>query len=280
MAHRRADGLQGQPARWLCRARWKTSNALARPTGPTFAAAPGQWEIGLACKADLHSPDNSYSGVVTLECLDAAGKVIERFTLADVFGKRDWQPVKKQRRAAQGRRGRPLPRPAQQDLWPLLGRRTLGRVPCAGAAQGRPHRAPAVRHGAARQPAVSRRSAAGERHGRGRQAAAREPAALSYVVRDYWGAEQSGPRPCRSAAGKEGRRFIYQATIDLADGPAGDRPLLRAARGDSPQEGERAVSQLHLVRHSPGSRDQALQARGSPLHQPQLGQPHHRVHPA
>src|SRR5581483_2909349 len=41
------------------------------------------------------SPDNSYSGVVTLECLDAAGKLVERFPLADIFGKRDWQPINK-----------------------------------------------------------------------------------------------------------------------------------------------------------------------------------------
>ena len=76
----------------------RSLEAVERPcsaTSPAFAAAPGQWEVGLACKSDLHSPDNSYNGVVTLECLDAGGKVIDRLTLADLFGKHDWQPVHK-----------------------------------------------------------------------------------------------------------------------------------------------------------------------------------------
>src|SRR5207245_2460441 len=66
---------------------------VAKPcsvTGPAFAVAPGQWEISLACKSDLHSPDNSYNGVVQLECLDSAGQVVERFTVAEVFGQHDW----------------------------------------------------------------------------------------------------------------------------------------------------------------------------------------------
>ena len=45
-------------------------------TTPSFAIAPGLWEIDLACKSDLKSPDNSFSGVVSLECLDASGKLV------------------------------------------------------------------------------------------------------------------------------------------------------------------------------------------------------------
>jgi len=70
----------------------------ARASGPVFrrrgwdsrasalAAAPGQWQVSLACKPDLHAPDNAYSGGVLLGCLDARGQVVERLTLADVFG--------------------------------------------------------------------------------------------------------------------------------------------------------------------------------------------------
>ena len=62
-------------------------------TGPTFAVVPGRWQINLAHKSELHSPDSSYSGVVQLECLDGAGKVVDRVVLADVFGKHDWERV-------------------------------------------------------------------------------------------------------------------------------------------------------------------------------------------
>ena len=56
---------------------------------------PGRWEIRLRCKPDLHSPDNSYSAVVQLECLDASGKILEQFPIADVFGTSDWQDARK-----------------------------------------------------------------------------------------------------------------------------------------------------------------------------------------
>ena len=48
-------------------------------TSPRFAVTPGQWEIRLACRTELHSPDNSYQGLVRLECLDAGGKVVDSF---------------------------------------------------------------------------------------------------------------------------------------------------------------------------------------------------------
>ena len=72
----------------------RTLENAAKPctvSSPAFNVTPGQWEIGLNCKTDLHSPDNSYSGVVELECLGGDGKVVERFTVADMFGKHDWQ---------------------------------------------------------------------------------------------------------------------------------------------------------------------------------------------
>ena len=68
-------------------------------------AAAGQWEVSLAAKADLHSPDNSYQAVVQLECLNAAGAGRrDASPSAEVFGKRDWQRDQEDGRAAQGRR--------------------------------------------------------------------------------------------------------------------------------------------------------------------------------
>ncbi len=74
----------------------RSLQSINRPwsvTSPAFAIAPGIWEVSLATKSDLQSPDSSYSGVVSLECSGAKGQVIERFTIADVFGKRDWAPI-------------------------------------------------------------------------------------------------------------------------------------------------------------------------------------------
>jgi len=64
-------------------------------TAPAFSAAPGRWRVTLQAKADLNSPDNSYSGVVELEAQDASGKVLEKFTVADAFGRKDWHEVVK-----------------------------------------------------------------------------------------------------------------------------------------------------------------------------------------
>ena len=44
------------------------ANRPCSVTSPDFAVVPGIWEIGLATRSDLQSPDNSYSGVVVLEC--------------------------------------------------------------------------------------------------------------------------------------------------------------------------------------------------------------------
>ncbi len=60
-------------------------------TGPAFALAPGTWELALACKCDLESPDNSFDGVAGVELLDAAGAVTATVKLADVWGQSNWQ---------------------------------------------------------------------------------------------------------------------------------------------------------------------------------------------
>ncbi len=76
----------------------RTLENVERPataTTPAFKTAPGEWEISLATKAALHSPDNSYNAVVQLECLDADGKTIERITVADVFGEQERKAVSK-----------------------------------------------------------------------------------------------------------------------------------------------------------------------------------------
>ena len=189
-------------------------------TSPTFPVAAGQWEIRLAVKPDLHSPDNSYSGVVTLECLDAANKVIERITVADVFGQRDWQSVSKRVE---------MPKNAASARFQIQINKTHGSfwVDDLSAA----YLAPAARKddriarllfstaqlGNLLFPTDPRRVTVtvetlkplpDDQH------------ALSYEVRDYWGAEQS--RPATEELGrpaKKGDRFVYETAIDLSDVP-------------------------------------------------------------
>ncbi len=64
-------------------------------TSPLFAVAAGTWEFSCAAAADLESPDASFDGVVAVEMQDAAGKVIEQTVLADLYGKRPWQLLRK-----------------------------------------------------------------------------------------------------------------------------------------------------------------------------------------
>jgi len=57
---------------------------------PAFKTKPGLWDISGGIKPDLYSPDSSFDGMVTLECLDASGKVVGQIIVSDVFGKNGW----------------------------------------------------------------------------------------------------------------------------------------------------------------------------------------------
>jgi hypothetical protein len=210
----------------------RSLEAVERPcsaTGPPFAAAPGKWEIRLAGKPDLHSPDNSYNGVVSLECLDATGKIIERFTLADLFGKRDWQQINKQIE---------LPKGVATARFHIQLNKTYGRFWLDELSAA--YLAPAPRKddriarllfataqlgnlllpGDPRQVSVSVEAVKPLRDNQ---------LTLSYEVRDYWGAEQMRPRTVllqRSekkgptpGANATGLAFTYVASIDLSEVP-------------------------------------------------------------
>ncbi len=70
---------------------------------PAFKVTAGTWEIALAAKSDLVSPDASYQGIALLEWLDASGKAIGSASLAELFKQRNWQAVSKRLRDAGGR---------------------------------------------------------------------------------------------------------------------------------------------------------------------------------
>lgn len=198
----------------------RTLEAVERPcsvVSPAFAVAPGQWEIRLACKADLNSPDDSYNGVVTLESLDGQGKVVERFTIAEVFGKRDWKEVTKRVELPQGvrtARFRVQLNKTHGQFW----------VDELSAAQ----LAPAAR----KDDRIARMLFATAQLGNllypkdSRQVSVTVEAVkplrdnqltLAYEVRDYWGAEQmrTASVPLKRSD-KKTPRINYEATIDLS----------------------------------------------------------------
>ncbi|HSI35881.1 MAG TPA: hypothetical protein VK986_20025, partial [Tepidisphaeraceae bacterium] len=184
-------------------------------TGPTFPVSPGRWQIGAATRADLKSDDSSYNGVVALEALGAGGKVLERFTVADVFRVRPWQEVKQ----------------------------TI-ELP-AGATAARFHVQINKAHGQFRVDDLSARylASAGPKDDRVSKilfataqlgnllfpdsprtvdvtVEAKRPLAdttLHYVLRDYWGAEQVAPASVKlGQPEKKGGTLTYLAKIDLA----------------------------------------------------------------
>ncbi|MBE3123962.1 MAG: hypothetical protein IMZ65_04090, partial [Planctomycetes bacterium] len=185
-------------------------------TTASFAAAPGLWEIALACKSDLKSPDSSFSGVVTLECLDAGGKTVDTVVLADVFGQKNWQPVAKRIEVAKGVAAR-----FRVQLNKASGRFWIDEISAAyvSAAPKKDTR-------------VDRILFATEQLGNllypedkrtvkitvvATKALDEKQKQVSYVVRDYWGAEQTAAATVPlGPARRDGRNFVYEAEIDLA----------------------------------------------------------------
>jgi hypothetical protein len=186
-------------------------------TGPAFPASPGKWQVSLATRAELDSPDNSYSGVVELEALDGGGRVTEKFTVADVFGKHEWAAIAKQVE---------LPRGTANARFAMKLNKTHGSFWVDEFSAS--YLAPAARKddrvarllfstaglGNLLLPDDSRKV---EVTVEARRALPDELKRVRYVVRDYWGSEQGVPADVfLGKAEKKGDRQIYKATIDLA----------------------------------------------------------------
>jgi hypothetical protein len=61
--------------------------------GPAFAVRPGFWDLSVAGKVDIYSPDNSFNGKVWLEVLGEDGKVIDRLPVGDFDRQKNWTPL-------------------------------------------------------------------------------------------------------------------------------------------------------------------------------------------
>jgi hypothetical protein len=83
------EKFDGQPS--LCMHR--SAEDLEKPTSVAsapFKMQPGLWDISVATKTSLHSPDLSYNGAVSLRLLDAAGNTIATPLIVQLFGEHPW----------------------------------------------------------------------------------------------------------------------------------------------------------------------------------------------
>lgn len=196
----------------------RSENEASRPaaaTGPEFDVSPGEWKASLRYRADLISPDNSYSATVNLDVLDAAGKVLESFTVADVFGKHDWTAAEQTLE---------LPKGSVKARFRSQLNKTWGSFWLDDVAAG--FLAPS----AANPNVVTRILFSTERLGNllfpedprtvtltvqaGRTLP--EDHEILCVLKDYWGAEQLPPIPVRLTAGEKN---TYTGTVDLSEAP-------------------------------------------------------------
>ena len=186
-------------------------------TTASFAAAPGLWEIALACKCDLKSPDSSFNGVVTLECLDRAGKTVDTVVLADLFGRKTWQPISKRVELAKGVSAARV----RVQLNKATGRFWIDELSAAfvSAAPKKDSRVDRILFATAQMgnllfpddTRIVKISVVATK------ALDEKQKEVSCVVRDYWGAEQ-GPavKVPLGPSRREGKNYVYDAQIDLS----------------------------------------------------------------
>lgn len=201
----------------------RTLEALDQPctaVSPAFPVAAGNWDISLGVKSELKSPDASFNGVVTLESLDAAGKVIESITLADLYGAKNWQPISRRvtfsDRVAAARFRTQLNK-STGSFWidelsavfagaASHGERRINRIVFESAQMGNllfPEDPRTLRV----RVESTKPLEADER-------------VMSFVVRDYWGAQCSTVGTTTlTPAKKNNDRMAYAGTIDLAGIP-------------------------------------------------------------
>ena len=89
----KSEAFKGQASLALQRTKENLETPTSVSSAP-FTVKEGLWEIAVAGKADIYSPDNSYQGKVELVLLDAAGKTLDNVELG-IFTANKWQLLKK-----------------------------------------------------------------------------------------------------------------------------------------------------------------------------------------
>jgi hypothetical protein len=187
---------------------------------PALKVAPGVWQIALAAKSDLASPDSSYQGIVLLEWIDASGKPLGSASLVELYKQRNWQAVSKRLE---------LPAGAATARFRAELRKTSGKfwidelsASYVSAAPRKDKRIEAILFATAQMgnmlfPDDKRTVGVTVRATKPLKDSQRE---LSYVLRDYWGAEQIAPgKAALTKTGRKGNAFEYDTWLDLSAAP-------------------------------------------------------------
>jgi hypothetical protein len=197
----------------------RTKDEVEKPSyavSPTFPTQPGLWDIEGGSRPDLYSPDESFDGTIALECLDATGNVIDSITVSDVYGRNGWNGFGAQYE---------IPKNTVSSRFRIELHKTYGQywVDALSALYlgPAPHKHidrlvfSTVALGNLLYPTDSRvvsiTVVAPEE-------LAPEEQVVNFVVRDYWGVEQTKTQqvPLKPAP-KQGDNFVYEGSVDLAD---------------------------------------------------------------
>ncbi|MEZ5300901.1 MAG: hypothetical protein R3F11_09655 [Verrucomicrobiales bacterium] len=219
----------------------RTVNETAQPCeaiSPAFAAAPGSWRIGVALKAALYSPDNSYHGAAVLECLDAGGKIAERMTVAEVFGRRGWERFEKIVELPEGTAAARIALRLNKTYGSFFADEVTAAFLAPAALQD-----DRIERVLFSTEALGNLLLPGDRRKIGIEVRARKPLradqrSVACVVRDYWGAEHS--EPMAVALGdpqKVDGGLLYRGDLDLGGAPL-DVGRYYEVHAAIPQEGE------------------------------------------
>ncbi len=214
------DAAAGRRALRLSRKIEQVEQATAA-TGPAFSARPGPWDVRAAMRPRLVSPDNSFRGVVRVQWLDGAGKVIESAMVADRFGEGDWASAARRVTAppqtVAGRfRAEMLKAHGTVDVDNLA-----AAFVAAGSHEGRRINRALIRHerlGNLLMPGDEPLLALTVEAVRPLPAEQRE---VSYTLHDYWGNEQGPARTTTLEADgrNKAKRFVYRGELDLSGMP-------------------------------------------------------------
>ena len=187
-------------------------------TSVPFKAQPGMWDVEGGSRPDLYSPDSSFDGLTTLDCLDVNGIVITSLVINDTFGKNGWNSFGGQFE---------FPAHTATARFHIQLNKTYGQfwVDALSATYlaPAPHRHidrlvfSTVALGNLLYPTDSRVVTLTVQ---GPDELSPEEQTVDFVVRDYWGAEQTRPvKVPLKPSGKQGDQFVYVGTVDLAGEP-------------------------------------------------------------
>lgn len=213
------EAFKGKHALVLTRDQARSDNPCSA-TGPAFDVAPGTWQIRGASKSELHSPDSSYNGTVALEQLDATGKVLSSATVAEVYGTKTWQPFSQQVEVARGvakARFTVQLKKADGTFW--LDEISAAFLATGGKKDGNISRIvfTSAQLGNLLLPEDARTFAV--------EVDAKKPLEpkqmdLTWVLRDYWGAEMTAPAKAVLTAGAKSKgKRSYHTNLDLSSVP-------------------------------------------------------------